>query len=99
MMMFLGKRTLLVLLTALSIVAPMLSVAGVAARQPRGVSYELPALILTPVDLGNVGMAAYPIDDVNGMLQSAQETAQAYVDSEGFSADRAKAVFVDSGLR
>jgi hypothetical protein len=94
------KRTILVLWLALAAVAaPSLGAAASAAAPDDDAALELAAMILTPTDLGLAGMAAYPIDQVSGMMQTAQATAQEFVEFEGATADRAQAVFVESGLQ
>lgn len=94
-----GKMILLFWLALVVIAHPGRGPASaVTARSDNRVP-ELPAMILTPTDLGIAGMARYPIDQVDGMTQTAQATADEFVDFQGVSRDRAQAVFVDSGLR
>jgi hypothetical protein len=69
------------------------------AREGLAVStLELSAMILSPTDLGTAGMARYPVDQVDGMMQTAQATADEFVDFGGVPRERAQADFVDSGL-
>src|SRR5262249_26211857 len=60
---------------------------------------ELSAMILSPTDLGMAGMARYPIDQVDEMMHTAQATADEFVQFDGAPAERARTVFVDSGLQ
>jgi hypothetical protein len=60
---------------------------------------DLAAMILTPTDLGFAGMAAFPIERVEGKLQSAQDIADEYTFAKDVSAERASKVLVDTGLQ
>ncbi len=86
------------LLVIVTIAGPVLGPASTAASQTGDTTLELPAMILTPTDLGLAGMARYPIEQAGGMMQTARATAQEFVDFERVPAERAHAVFVESGL-
>jgi hypothetical protein len=93
------RRIALILWLGLVVIAaPHFGPATTAAAQPDDALLELQAMILTPTDLGIAGMARYPIDQVDGMLQTAHATAGEFVEFGGVPAERAQAVFVDSGL-
>jgi hypothetical protein len=96
-LMMLGRLTLIFWLTLAAIAVPLLGPTTTAAQSGDG-PLELQAMILTPTDLGFAGMARYPIDQVDGMMQTAQATAQEFVDYDAAPAERAQMVFVDSGL-
>jgi hypothetical protein len=78
---------------------PGRTLATEATPATRATTLELPAMILTPTDLGFAGMAAYPIDHVEGVLQTPQDTADEAVYAGNIPEERATAVFVDSGLQ
>jgi hypothetical protein len=89
-------------------VIPLVSMAIVFVAIPGNVSaagsvvnvstLELPVMILTPTDLGFGGMAAFPIDHVEGVWQTQEETVEEYVYRYGISEQRANDVFAKTGL-